>query len=355
MKKVVLALTLAFSLLLGFFAPLNQSVVLAEGVEAEVINPEDYPKYVEPELKTFRLDNKKVKNFSFYTIEKVGGSAPDYYVSPYSYVRLEDMAAALNGQPAQFNVTIEGNQVIITTGEGYKATKDDLIPRVPSKDFTISEMTYIINGQEVKMDALTVDGDEYVQLGSLRNGLGQIYYTSMDTEKATLKVFPRESDIDAISPEDLKEEITGRKFTVLFIWATWCPYSQAEMDHFYEFVKYAKKNGDKVVSLVYDYKAVDKSMLRKMIGHKESDNLVHYGLGSRELISYLENDILKGKHEVYFPTVIILDEEGNMVSEYENDKEFSWVEVVQQAWKDMGYDEDPGYSKKPTKLKNQKN
>ena len=103
-------------------------------------------------------------------------------VSGETYYRLRDLATAVNGTAAQFNVEWK-NGVIVITGEKY-----DTAALAPAAEATgVKEtLTIQVNGKTVTTSAAGVNGNYYVQ-ASLLSTLGIQSTVSGDTLTITTK------------------------------------------------------------------------------------------------------------------------------------------------------------------------
>ena len=87
-------------------------------------------------------------------------SLAGYEIDGYTYFKLRDVAAILNGTESQFSVDYDGTGISLTTGQPYTRVQNDLAP-IP--DGTVAETALIslpltVNGQSVTLTACEVGG-----------------------------------------------------------------------------------------------------------------------------------------------------------------------------------------------------
>ena len=99
-----------------------------------------------------------------------------YNIGGYNYFKLRDIAAALNGTGANFEVGYDAaaKAIALTTGAVYSETGNELKDSAPTakKTATVSDQKIILDGREVSMQAYLIDGYNYFQLRELGENLG---------------------------------------------------------------------------------------------------------------------------------------------------------------------------------------
>lgn len=100
-------------------------------------------------------------------------SLAGYEIDGYTYFKLRDVAAILNGTENQFSVDYDGTGISLTTGQPYTRVQNDLAP-IP--DGTVAETALIslpltVNGQSVTLTACEVGGFNYLKLRDLGEAL----------------------------------------------------------------------------------------------------------------------------------------------------------------------------------------
>lgn len=170
-----------------------------------------------------------------------------YLINGNNYFKIRDLAAILNKTDSKFSVSYDAEKkaVVITTAKDYQVEKGDLKPLpIDAKEGIVSPQKIILNGQEVKIKAYLVSGNNFFMLRDLGEKLGfEVDYdestntvlieskmsttTSVVAERIRLQAFPMEgfqvreylynirftvgNNIDAVPNYD---QVTG-KFIVL--------------------------------------------------------------------------------------------------------------------------------------------
>lgn len=315
MKKflcTILALFMAFSL----FAPM---------ANAEELKKEDFPQLEKADLKVMMNGEEKVANI--YNLIQWD----DDYEEAYStyYIRLRDMAALLAGTDAKFDIAWDNkNKTLdLVIGKDYAKKDTDNVAKEATTKYTKVELALSLNGEKVEKpwDALIIDKEYYIQLGSLRKGLGEIYYT--DLKDNEFIIYPTKTVYETTTVEGLKELYAKKDYTILFAWAPWCGWCGLEKAHLNEFLK--ADNNSQVISLIYDYKRYDDKMAHSKFELAEYPENYKYFAMDEAMIEYLKS--LTGDDSVYFPTIFVMDKEGNVVLKYSNGENYSWVQLVEKA------------------------
>ncbi|MBQ3614837.1 MAG: hypothetical protein II993_02415 [Anaerotignum sp.] len=99
-----------------------------------------------------------------------------YNIGGYNYFKLRDVAAALNGTGANFEVGYDAaaKSIALSSKTAYSATGNELKDTAPTakKTATVSNQKIILDGAEVSMQAYLIDGYNYFQLRELGKNLG---------------------------------------------------------------------------------------------------------------------------------------------------------------------------------------
>lgn len=99
-----------------------------------------------------------------------------YNIGGYNYFKLRDVAAALNGTGANFEVGYDAaaKSIALSSKTAYSATGNELKDTAPTakKTATVSNQKIILDGKEVSMQAYLIDGYNYFQLRELGKNLG---------------------------------------------------------------------------------------------------------------------------------------------------------------------------------------
>ena len=309
---------------------------------AEELKIEDFPQIAPlvDTLKKVEMDGKEVENVSFYTMIMADEYEGEIYPYESHYIRLNDLAALASGTDAKFNVEYgekDGQKTItLTTGEDYKVDEEkDLVERDSVDSFEpVEDVTYIIDGEELEkpLDALKFGDDYYLQLGSIRRALKGIYHTDLieeEGQEALFRFYPFASDIPVKTLDEFKDLIKGNEYTVTFATGTWCYWCHQEYErgHVQEFVEYAKDHDVKVVNLMEDYTNLDMKLLQEKTGIEASDKFIYIAL-TDEIADYYANELNQGDHELWFPTILLLNSDGERIIEYNNDEDYSWVDLI---------------------------
>jgi 5''-nucleotidase/2'',3''-cyclic phosphodiesterase and related esterases len=100
-----------------------------------------------------------------------------------TYYRLRDLAIALKGTGAAFNVTWKDG-VVVTTGTAYA---DDALPLTTDTAYTMTPITLTVNGKAVKMTTLSLAKNNYVSAAQLAQLVGS-YGVSASEKSGVLTV-----------------------------------------------------------------------------------------------------------------------------------------------------------------------
>ncbi len=106
--------------------------------------------------------NGKSVSFDAYTIE---GN---------NYFKLRDLAYALNGTAARFEVSWDGekNTISLTSGKEYTAMGDDMAHKgIGNKMPTPTSAKIYLDGKEVQFTAYTINGNNYFKLRDIGKAL----------------------------------------------------------------------------------------------------------------------------------------------------------------------------------------
>lgn len=119
-----------------------------------------------------------------------------YNIGGYNYFKLRDVAAALNGTGANFEVGYDATAkaIALTTGAIYSETGNELKDTAPTakKTATVSNQKIILDGREVSMQAYLIDGYNYFQLRELGKSLG--FDVTWDANKNAINMVTNKND-----------------------------------------------------------------------------------------------------------------------------------------------------------------
>lgn len=322
----------------------------AQPTESEKPEPDqpEFPKIapLDETLTKVEKDGKPVDHVSFYTLITLEGDEDSAYLQNSHYIRLNDLAALAAGTEAKFNVEYseqDGQKTIrLTTGEDYEIDdQHDLVERDRFDRFQLVEdVRYIVDDEELEepLDALQFGEDYYLQIDSIREALKGIYHTELvdeDGPDPLYRFFPFASDIPVLTLDEFKDLTKGNSYTICFATASWCHWCQEEYKrgHVQECVQYAEDHDVKVINLMEDYDNLDLDLLEEKTGIEESDQFIYIAL-TDEIADYLLNDLNQGDHELWFPTVLLLNADGERIIEYDNEEDYSWVDLIKLYEKD---------------------
>ncbi|MDD7401826.1 MAG: BMP family ABC transporter substrate-binding protein [Eubacteriales bacterium] len=322
----------------------------AQPTESEKPEPDqsEFPKIapLDETLTKVEKDGKPVDHVSFYTLITLEGDEDSAYLQNSHYIRLNDLAALAAGTEAKFNVEYseqDGQKTIrLTTGEDYEIDdQHDLVERDRFDRFQlVKDVRYIVDGEELEeaLDALQFGEDYYLQIDSIREALKGIYHTELvdeDGPDPLYRFFPFASDIPVLTLDEFKDLTKGNSYTICFATASWCHWCQEEYkrEHVQECVQYAEDHDVKVINLMEDYDNLDLDLLEEKTGIEESDQFIYIAL-TDEIADYLLNDLNQGDHELWFPTVLLLNADGERIIEYDNEEDYSWVDLIKLYEKD---------------------
>lgn len=126
------------------------------------------------------VDGKKI-SFDAYALRDAAGNATNY-------LKLRDVAWALNGSAAQFNVGWEKGTITLTTGAAYTSANGSEMKRPFSGDqlYQVSTNHILVDGRAMQISAILLtaadgSGHTYVKLRDLGTALG----FSVDWDAAT--------------------------------------------------------------------------------------------------------------------------------------------------------------------------
>lgn len=326
MKKflsVLMAMLMVVSLL---------PAIHAEGEEK--LNPKDYPKCSELKL-NLTVDGKPF-TAAFANVTRYFSEEGEEWTQDYGYIRLRDLAAALNGTEAQFGIDFnkETKELTLTAGQGYEPLPTDLQKREVPTVFEENTALFTINGKKLEkpMDAIIINREYYVQIGAIRRALGKIY-TNILTKEA-LDISAHKTDIKEIGLAELKEKFAKHENSILFVWAPWCGWCKREAGRLQEFLEYAKDKDARVISVVADYADTDMAHLPKLFKmNAVPENWEIYGI-NKETADWVKT--LNADGELYFPQIYFMDKEAKPILQFDNtyptqDDTWSWVYIYEKV------------------------
>ena len=137
-----------------------------------------------------------------------------YNINGYNYFKLRDVAAALNGTKANFEVGYDASAkaIALSTGSAYSATGNELKDTAPTtrKTAAASNQKIILNGTEVSMQAYLIDGYNYFQLRDLGKNLD--FEVAWNNEAKAINIITGgKSDSSEAPKEEIKEETDVQK------------------------------------------------------------------------------------------------------------------------------------------------
>lgn len=151
----------------------------------------------------------------------------------------------------------------------------------------------------------------------LESGSNELYLYEIENENMTKNIngFNTES-IDGISVTDdiLKES----EYTMFFIWATWCPDCEEELQELKGINDYFVENKIQIISLPTDLgllqnkEETTQDLKSKILSATDGIDIKHHLFRDSVL-----NSCLIG-NSVYIPTLVIYDNQGNMVKKIEH-------------------------------------
>lgn len=117
-----------------------------------------------------------------------------YNIGGYNYFKLRDVAAALNGTDANFEVGYDSAEKAISlkTKTTYTVTGNELKNTAPTKKkmATVSDQQIMLDGKRAYMQAFLIDGYNYFQLRELGDNLG--FDVTWDAKKNAINMVTSE-------------------------------------------------------------------------------------------------------------------------------------------------------------------
>ena len=132
-----------------------------------------------------------------------------YNIDGYNYFKLRDVAAALNGTAANFEVGFdaETKSIALTKNAAYTATGQELKDAATEKKTAAaSGQKILLDGAEVSMQAYLIDGYNYFQLRELGKTLG--FEVAWDNEAKAINMITVKADDTEAPAEDNKDAET---------------------------------------------------------------------------------------------------------------------------------------------------
>lgn len=131
-----------------------------------------------------------------------------YNIDGYTYFKLRDVAAALGGTDANFEVGYdsETKSIALTTATAYTASGTELTD-VPTETATaeISAQNILLDGENISMTAYNIGGYNYFQLRDLGDYLDFDVVWDNETKTIDLVTFGAEIPLDAATTADLQQ------------------------------------------------------------------------------------------------------------------------------------------------------
>lgn len=141
--------------------------------------------------------------------------APEAYtIDGYTFFKLRDVAAAVAGTEAGFDVTwdAEAKKIALTTGVSYEAVAEAGKKAEGKKKATLSTAPVLVDGEEAVLTAYTIDGYTYFKLRDLGTAAG--FEVTWDNEAkqiginaAVLEETTEEAVEEEIAEEEAVEEV----------------------------------------------------------------------------------------------------------------------------------------------------
>lgn len=132
-----------------------------------------------------------------------------YNIDGYNYFKLRDVAAALNGTGANFEVGYDATakSIALSSKTAYSATGNELKDTAPTtkKTATVSNQKIILDGVEVSMQAYLIDGYNYFQLRELGKNLG--FEVAWDNDAKAINMVTNGTSATPVTPAPPKEEV----------------------------------------------------------------------------------------------------------------------------------------------------
>ena len=193
------------------------------------------------EPKTADLSNAKVA---------VNGEAiapQAYTIDGYTYFKLRDVAKALVGTEAGFDVNWDQKAKMITlhTGAAYKAQDGDTdaVEFAKKAKAHLSESPVMVNDAEATLEAYNIDGYTYFKLRDLGTALG--FEVTWDKEAKMIGINAEEVTVEAAETEDVFEYTLETEKAYAFEDETFvkevvliCPATEGRTDYNTAFAQY---------------------------------------------------------------------------------------------------------------------
>lgn len=151
----------------------------------------------------------------------------------------------------------------------------------------------------------------------MESGSNELYLYEIENENLTKNIngFKTES-IDGISVTD--DILKDSEYTMFFIWATWCPDCEEELQELKGINDYFVENKIQIISLPTDLallrnkEETTQDLKSKILSATDGIDIKHHLFRDSVL-----NSCLIG-NSVYIPTLVIYDNQGNMVKKIEH-------------------------------------
>lgn len=276
-------------------------------------------------------EERSMESSQKFTVNGEAAPIRAYIINGKNYLRLRDVAAALKGTKAQFQVDYdkEKNLVMIETNKPYEDLSNTKIYSSQKKLWaTMKDMDILFNGKERKLKSAFIIDTNYIELRDLAKLLGFSVSYDAPTKTVVLKSeklkmpcklnFELE-DFDG-NKTNISDILAKNKYTFVNVWGTFCGYCIKEMQ---DLAKLANDYKGKLgfLGIVADAKPLtssneaEKMMRDKTIESAKriiSKTKVKYAnlLPSQDALNYFSN-LITG-----YPTTFIIDSEGNVVDTY---------------------------------------
>ena len=264
----------------------------------------------------FVVGGKEVPELKLVQVQFYDKSGEEPQLQRWNVMKIRDLAEVLKETEGKFGIGYdkETRTVTLTSGEEYVSNGTELKGVPENAKIEAQSFKFMVNGEEKEIKGVVINGENYVLTSRLVAALGNLRFHSYPGDKLINYIDFDQTDIEAFDKEKFDESVKAHDYTIVYSWGPWCPWSRLSIPHMVKLSEKLAAEGKNVqiYGVVNKYKEYSNKDIAPLFEGKDVP-WTQVG-GTKEAYEYLDKLLALEEGQIfYFPTIFILDKDGNKV------------------------------------------